>query len=159
MRTKKIEIDVEILQYEELCESDRQVVDAAKESTQHSYTPYSKFNVGAAVLLANGEIIQGSNQENSAYPSGLCAERVTMFYANSRYPDIAPKTLAIATFAGGQFMADPITPCGACRQVLIDSETRYGQNIAVLLYGTKYIYKLKCVRDLMPLAFDQESLV
>lgn len=159
MRTKKIEIDVEILQYEELCESDRQVVDAAKESTQHSYTPYSKFNVGAAVLLANGEIIQGSNQENSAYPSGLCAERVTMFYANSRYPDIAPKTLAIATFAGGQFMADPITPCGACRQVLIDCETRYGQNIAVLLYGTKYIYKLKCVRDLMPLAFDQESLV
>lgn len=159
MRTKKIEIDVEILQYEELCESDRQVVDAAKEATQHSYTPYSKFNVGAAVLLANGEIIQGSNQENSAYPSGLCAERVTMFYANSRYPDIAPKTLAIATFAGGQFMADPITPCGACRQVLIDSETRYGQNIAVLLYGTKYIYKLKCVRDLMPLAFDQESLV
>lgn len=159
MRTKKIEIDVEILQYEELCESDRQVVDAAKEATQHSYTPYSKFNVGAAVLLVNGEIIQGSNQENSAYPSGLCAERVTMFYANSRYPDIAPKTLAIATFAGGQFMADPITPCGACRQVLIDSETRYGQNIAVLLYGTKYIYKLKCVRDLMPLAFDQESLV
>lgn len=159
MRTKKIEIDVEILQYEELCESDRQVVDAAKEATQHSYTPYSKFNVGAAVLLANGEIIQGSNQENSAYPSGLCAERVTMFYANSRYPDIAPKTLAIATFAGGRFMADPITPCGACRQVLIDSETRYGQNIAVLLYGTKYIYKLKCVRDLMPLAFDQESLV
>lgn len=159
MRTKKIEIDVEILQYEELCESDRQVVDAAKEATQHSYTPYSKFNVGAAVLLANGEIIQGSNQENSAYPSGLCAERVTMFYANSRYPDIAPKTLAIATFAGGQFMADPITPCGACRQVLIDCETRYGQNIAVLLYGTKYIYKLKCVRDLMPLAFDQESLV
>ncbi len=159
MRTKKIEIDVEVLQYEELCESDRTVVDAAKEATKRSYTPYSKFNVGAALLLANGEIIQGSNQENSAYPSGLCAERVTMFYANSRYPDIAPKTLAIATFAGGEFLPDPITPCGACRQVLIDSEVRYGQDIAVLLYGAKYIYKLKSVRDLMPLAFDKECLV
>ena len=159
MRTKKIEIDVEVLQYEELCESDRMVVDAAKEATKRSYTPYSKFNVGAALLLAIGEIIQGSNLEKSAYPSGLCAERVTMFYANSRYPDVAPKTLAIATFAGGEFLPDPITPCGACRQVLIDSEVRYGQDIAVLLYGAKYIYKLKSVRDLMPLAFDKECLV
>lgn len=159
MRTKKIKINVEVLAYEELCEADRRLVDAAKEATKRSYAPYSKFSVGAALLLSNGETIQGSNQENSAYPSGLCAERVTMFYANSRYPEAAPKTLAIATFAGGEFLPDPITPCGACRQVLVDSEARYGQNIAVLLYGAKYIYKLKSVRDLMPLAFDKESLV
>lgn len=159
MKTKKIEIDVEVLQYEELTDTDRELIDAAKEATKASYAPYSHFRVGAAVRLENGIILQGSNQENAAYPSGLCAERVTMFYANSRYPDVAPRTLAIATFAGGDFLAEPITPCGACRQALIDSETRYGKDISVLLFGTKYIYKVKCIRDLMPLAFDKESLV
>ncbi len=159
MKTKKIEIDIEVLQYEELSENDRQLVDAAKEATKTSYVPYSHFRVGAAVQLESGEILKGSNQENSAYPSGLCAERVTMFYANSRYPNIAPTALAIATFADGEFLPDPITPCGSCRQVLIETEKRYGKDIIVLLYGEKYIYKLKKVRDLMPLAFDQTSLV
>ncbi len=159
MQTKKIEIDVEVLQYEELTAPDRELIDVAKEATKSSFAPYSRFNVGAAVRLENGVILHGSNQENSAYPSGLCAERVTIFYANAHYPDIAPRTLAIATFAGGDFLSDPITPCGACRQVLIDCEKRYGKDIAVLLFGKKYIYKVKCIRDLMPLAFDEESLV
>lgn len=159
MRKKKIEIDVEVLQYEELNDADREMIDAAKEATKSSYSPYSKFQVGAALRMANGEIVRGANQENSAFPSGLCAERVTMFYANAHFPGVAPRTLAIATFAGGEFLPDPITPCGACRQVLVDVEARFGQDISVLLYGTKYTYKLKCVRDLMPLAFDDDSLV
>ena len=100
----------------------------------------------------------GTNQENAAYPSGLCAERVAMFYANSQYPNVAPKALAIATFAGGDFLEEPITPCGACRQVLLESEMRYGEDIDVLLYGRKYIYKISNVKSLLPLAFDEKAL-
>jgi len=82
-----------------------------------------------------------------------------MFYANSQYPDVAPVALAIATQTEGSFLAQPITPCGSCRQVLLESEERFRRPIEVLLYGTEYVYKLKQVRDLMPLAFDKESLV
>ena len=123
-----------------------------------SYAPYSNFNVGAAVRMSNGEIVTGSNQENAASPSGLCAERVTMFYANSRYPNVAPKALAIATFVDGDFLEEPITPCGACRQVLLEREVRYGVNIDVLLYGKKGIYKISSVKDLLPLSFDRSML-
>ena len=94
-----------IYAYEELSDEYKQLVDEAKKVTQNAYAPYSKFNVGAALLLENGEIVCGTNQENAAYPSGLCAERVTMFYANSRYPNVAPRAIAIATFEG---MAYPI---------------------------------------------------
>ena len=158
MRLKKIETEIEVYRFEELSESDQALVEQAKAATERSYTPYSKFQVGAALRLANGVILQGSNQENAAYPSGLCAERVTMFYANSQYPDVAPLALAIATQTGGNFLAQPITPCGSCRQVLLESEERFRQPIEVLLYGTEYVYKIKQIRDLMPLAFDKESL-
>ena len=88
MKENKIEIPVKVYAYEELSEANRQLIDKAKEMTYHSYAPYSHFSVGAAALLANGEIVCGSNQENAAYPSGICAERTTLFYANSQYPDV-----------------------------------------------------------------------
>lgn len=159
MQTKKIETVVEVYRFEELSEFDQQLIDKAKESTQRSYAPYSKFKVGAALRLENGIIVQGSNQENAAYPSGLCAERVTMFYANSQYPEVKPVSLAIATYTLNGFLVEPITPCGSCRQVLLETEKRYQQDIEVLLYGTAYVYKIKRVSDLMPLAFDKESLL
>ena len=159
MRLKKIETEIEVYRFDELSESDQALVNQAKAAKERSYAPYSKFQVGAALRLANDVVLQGCNQENAAYPSGLCAERVTMFYANSQYPEVAPVALAIATQTEGAFLAQPITPCGSCRQVLLESEERFRRPIEVLLYGTEYVYKLKQVRDLMPLAFDKESLV
>ena len=158
MIERKIEISVMVYAYEELSEEYKRLVDEAKNATQNAYAPYSEFNVGAAVLLENGEMVSGTNQENAAYPSGLCAERVTMFYANSKYPNVAPKALAIATFAGGDFLDEPITPCGACRQVLLESEIRYGVDMDVLLYGTRGVYVVKSVKALLPLAFDKGAL-
>lgn len=153
-----LEIPIVVYEYSELPEMYRKVVDEAKKATSSSYAKYSKFQVGAAVLLDNGEIISGSNQENAAYPSGLCAERVTMFYANSKYPESAPKLLAIAAFTNGDFLDSPVTPCGACRQVLLECEVRYGSDIEVLLYGKKEIYKIRSIKDLLPLSFKESDL-
>ena len=158
MEERKIVTNVLVYNYEELSDVYKMLVDEAKKATQNSYAPYSKFNVGAAILLENGEVVSGTNQENAAYPSGLCAERVTMFYANSKYPDVAPKALAIATYADGDFLEEPITPCGACRQVLLESEIRYDVDIDVLLYGRKGVYVVKSVKALLPSAFDKSAL-
>lgn len=155
MQEKQLRINVIASNFDELNESERQLLIKAKEAAQSSYAPYSKFHVGAAVLLENGEVIQGSNQENVAYPSGLCAERVTMFYANSKFPDVAPRMLAIAALSQEGFLHNPISPCGSCRQVLLETEMRYGKNIEVLLFGTDVIYKLKSSKDLLPLAFEK----
>ncbi len=144
--------------YDELNEIEKKLIDAAKEATQSAYAPYSKFQVGAAILLDNNEIITGNNQENAAYPSGLCAERTTLFYANARYPDQKPVLLAVAAYYNGDFIANAITPCGSCRQVVLEAETRYGSNIRLLLYGKKEIYIIESIKDLLPLSFDGSNL-
>lgn len=154
----KIEIRICSLHYDELNEEDRRLIEQAKEATQRSYAPYSRFSVGAAALLANGEIVTGSNQENAASPSGLCAERTTLFYANSRYPDQAVKTLAIAARNASGFTGKPISPCGACRQVLLETERRHGSPIRILLYGTTEIYLTNGIDNLLPLSFSGEFL-
>lgn len=158
MIERKIVTSVLVYAYEELSDEYKRLVDEARNVTKNAYAPYSKFNVGAAILLENGEVVSGTNQENAAYPSGLCAERVTMFYANSRYPNVAPKAIAIATFADGDFLEEPITPCGACRQVLLESEVRYGKDIVVLLFGRNGVYVLPNVKGLLPLSFDKSFL-
>ena len=135
------------------------MIDKAKEATSRSYAPYSKFSVGAAALLKNGVIVTGTNQENAAYPSGTCAERTTLFYANSQYPDQPVQTLAIAARnEQGKFLEDPITPCGACRQVMLEMETRYRQPMRILLYGEKEIYEMQKVGDLLPFSFDASAM-
>ena len=154
----KIEIRICSLHYDELNEEDRRLIEQAKEATQRSYAPYSRFSVGAAALLANGEIVTGSNQENAASPSGLCAERTTLFYANSRYPDQAVKTLAIAARNASGFTGKPISPCGACRQVLLETARRHGSPIRILLYGTTEIYLTNGIDNLLPLSFSGEFL-
>lgn len=130
----------------------------AKKQTEKAYAVYSNFQVGAALLLENGEIVTGSNQENSAYPSGLCAERTAIFYANAQYPDSAVIMMAIAAFTNGSFLPEPITPCGACRQVLLESENRYNKNMEIILYGTEKTYILENAKQLLPLSFSKESL-
>lgn len=154
MKQIKLEIDIEARRYDELTEEDRQLIEAACEATARSYAPYSHFAVGAAALLENGTVVTGTNQENAAYPSGLCAERTTLFYANSQYPNQAVKTLAIAARTENDFLKTPIPPCGACRQVLLETEKRYGKSMRILLYSKSDIYILNGVSGLLPLSFD-----
>lgn len=142
------------LSFSELNPTQQKLVEVAKSATSRSYSPYSHFSVGAAVMLDNDAIVSGSNQENIAYPSGLCAERTAMFSANSQYPDSAPVAIAIAAFNNGAFTEQPITPCGACRQVLIESEQRFHHQIEVILYGEKQILLVKNISSLLPLSFD-----
>lgn len=145
--------------FEELSEIDQQLIEKAKEATYRSYTPYSKFNVGAAALLGNDIIVTGSNQENAAYPSGLCAERTTLFYANSQYPDQPVTTLAIAARDEKGFLVQPISPCGACRQVILETQNRFGNKLRILLYGENAIYDIATINDLLPLSFDKDFLI
>ncbi len=133
---------------------DRTLVEKAIEATKHSYAPYSNFNVGAALLLDNGEIITGSNQENAAYPSGLCAERTAMFYASSQYPQHAILKIAIAATQGGVLCGNPATPCGSCRQVMAQYQLRGGKPMQIILAGGEKILKFEKVDDLLPLIFD-----
>ena len=159
---KQLEIKTLINEYsfEELSELDKKLVIAAKEATQRAYAPFSKYNVGAAILLDNGRIVEGSNQENAAYPSGTCAERTAAFYASSSNPGMAFKKLAVAAWINpGEgkdmeegFQKHPVSPCGGCRQALLEYEHLYG-NIEVILYGREKIYILPSIKALLPLAF------
>lgn len=159
MKTLKIEIPVIVYDFDDLSEADKKLVEEAKKATYQSYSPYSHFRVGAAVLMANGEIVTGSNQENAAYPSGLCAERTALFYANSTYPETAVKTICIAARNEiGLFTNQPVSPCGACRQVMAEVETRSKCPLRVLLFGNDGIYEFKGVESLLPFSFKSESM-
>lgn len=152
-------IEITLKHEEELDNAEQQLLQVAKAATLRSYAPYSHFRVGAAVALENGEIISGNNQENSSYPQGLCAERTTLFYASSRYPDTPVTTLCIAARdSSGEFTKVPISPCGGCRQVMLETEHRYRKSIKVMLYGTDGIYILQSASDLLPVGFNQDSL-
>ena len=143
---------------EELEKEDQILVEEARKAALRSYAPYSKFNVGAALLLNNGEIVQGNNQENSAYPSGLCAERVAVFYANAKHPNVPVKAIAITSRTNGNFLEIPVPPCGSCRQVLLEAEDRYKQPIKVILCGKSKFRIIKSIKQLLPLFFDKEML-
>ena len=137
MKDLTLQIDIKIYDYSELSDADRQLIDSAREATQRSYAPYSHFSVGAAARLADGTVVTGTNQENAAYPSGLCAERTTLFYANSQYPDQAVETLAIAARNERDFLDDPIPPCGACRQVMLETENASSTPCAFYFSGKR----------------------
>lgn len=158
MKEKNIKISVRIFSFQELPANYQKLVEEAKMQTKKAYAPYSKFSVGAAVLLADNSIVGGNNQENAAYPSGLCAERVAIFSANAQHPDQKVMALAIAAFTNNNFLQTPITPCGACRQVLLETENRFSNEIEIILYGEKEIYLVKKAADLLPLNFSQDNL-
>ena len=142
----------------EFNESDQKLIKLAREATKNSYAPYSKFNVGACVLLENGKTFSGNNQENAAYPSGLCAERVAIFYANSKYPEIPVTAIAICARNQSGLLKTPVTPCGACRQVLLESEMRFKTPIKVILIGEEKIITIDNISQLLPLNFEKDSL-
>jgi len=141
---------------EELSSEQRTLISKAIEAGKNAYAPYSGFNVGAAVRLENGEIITGSNQENAAYPSGLCAERVALFYAGAKYPGTRILSVAIAATKGGKPVGKPVSPCGGCRQVMVETERRHARPMEILLYGTEKIRIIHNASDLLPLPFTLE---
>ena len=155
MTNKEIKIAyTEYASIEELQPQDRLLAEAAVEAVALSYAPYSNFNVGAAVQFEDGEIVKGANQENAAYPSGLCAERTALFYASASRPNKAMTAIAIAAGQNGHICESPATPCGACRQVMAQYQTKSGMPMAVLLVGASKVWKFEKVDDLLPLIFD-----
>lgn len=158
MKSIKIETNIAIYTYSELSESEKRVVTAAREATSGAYAPYSGFHVGAALLLSNGDIISGNNQENGAYPSGMCAERVAINYAKSIHPELSIEMIAIVASQNGKgFTKEMVAPCGGCRQVLTETEMRQSSPIRVLMVGENGIWVVESGSDLMPLTFSLDK--
>lgn len=156
MTRKDIVTPVEVAAYDELSASDRRLAELAREAASRAYAPYSRFHVGAAILLDNDEIVTGANQENVAYPSGTCAERSACFYAHARYPEAKFRTIAIAAVGtDGKEVAEPVAPCGACRQALLEYEMLAAAPVRVILCGRDECYILPSVSSTLPLAFTE----
>lgn len=157
---KKISFDITV--YDSLTElknDDQNLMSAAVKARQKAYAPYSSFNVGASVLLENGEIIEGNNQENASYPSGLCAERVAVFYAGAKYPGMKIKTIAITAASLNHEVSEPAAPCGNCRQAISEYEFRQQEPIRILLMGeTGSVIECNSLADLLPLGFNSSFL-
>lgn len=160
MKERKITISFnEYAEDEKLPEGDSFLVEQATLALKTSYAPYSQFRVGAAVLLEDGEVILGSNQENTAYPSGLCAERVAIFTAKAKYPDMPIKAIAVTARTDNFEVNSPITPCGACRQVIAETEKRQNSKIKIIMKGeTGPVLSADGIESLLPLVFHEEKL-
>jgi cytidine deaminase len=155
---KKIQFSASFEQYadkDDLDTFDKKMMDLAIEARDRSYSPYSQFSVGAAVLLENGEIVTGNNQENAAYPSGMCAERVAIWTASAMYPDVKVLKLALSGKSKLRLVETPVSPCGACRQVLSEYESKQNSDIEIYFTGeTGKVIKTTSVRNLLPFSFD-----
>lgn len=165
MKERKIIALLKEYKPEELPSAYNDLVDAAKAAAARAHAPYSKFHVGAAIRMENGDIVSGANQENAAFSSGTCAERSACFYAASRYPGMPFRQIAIAAYSEEKqpegsatiphlFQGSPISPCGSCRQALLEYEAMHG-DIEVILYGQDAIYILPSVKSLLPLSFTE----
>lgn len=141
----------------ELPDSEKMLLNAAIEAVDGSYAPYSNFNVGAAVLLQGGEIVTGSNQENAASPSGLCAERVALFAAHHHYPDTPIEAIAIAAKTNGEITSELVYPCAACVQVMVESQYRSGKPIKVIIGSASKIQVIDSINHLLPFSFSNLS--
>ena len=139
---------------EEMNPEDRELAAEAIKAMQGAYAPYSHFHVGAAVRMSNGQIVRGANQENAAFPSGLCAERTAMFAAGARYPDKDMLSIALAGGVMGRLGREPATPCGACRQVMAQYQAKSGKPMSVIMISSERIWKFEKVDDILPLIFD-----
>jgi cytidine deaminase len=143
---------------EELPDGYKTLIDRARDSSEQAWAPYSQFRVGAAVRLKSGMILTGNNQENAAYPAGLCAERTALFYANANFPGDPVMAIAVTAQNARGLLAEPVKPCGGCRQAMLETESRYNQPITIILEGKDSIYVLDGVTSLLPLSFNRNSL-
>lgn len=158
MESLVIKSEIKRCQYEELDNDEKRLIDKAIEATNNSYSPYSNFKVGAAIRLDDGTEIIGANQENAAFGVTLCAERSAIFNAQSNYPERPITHLAIAARNERGLLASPITPCGSCRQVILEIEQRYKRPIKIYLYGERCVYIIDGVRSLLPLSFVDDAM-
>jgi cytidine deaminase len=143
----------------DLSKKEAELLLAAQKMVKTAYAPYSEFHVGAAVLLENGKIVTGNNQENAAYPSGLCAERVAIFYAGAQYPNLAIKAVAVAVKSKNVLVSEPLSPCGGCRQVIAEYENKFEKPIRIIMSGEKgQIYIAQSIESLLPLMFSKKYL-
>ena len=151
------EINIQYEEYksiEELNAEDRELAAEAIKAMEGAYAPYSHFHVGAAVRMSNGQIVRGANQENAAFPSGLCAERTAMFAAGARYPDKDMLSIALAGGVMGRLGGQPATPCGACRQVMAQYQAKSGKPMSVIMISADKVWKFEKVDDILPLIFN-----
>jgi len=159
---KKIKIEAELEVYEDFSELPQDVQQLMKEAfaaRDSAYAPYSEFHVGAALLLSNGEIVRGSNQENAAYPSGLCAERTAIYYAGANFPDEKLEIMAISATGKRKPSTTPIPPCGACRQAIAEYEVKQKQPVVIYFMGASgKVFKSDSLSNLLPFIFTQEYL-
>lgn len=153
MTERIISTKIQVLAYTELSEADKNLVMRAREATHHSYSPWSHYCVGAALLLQNGVTIIGANQENAAF-AGICAERSACYNAGANYPGVPISKIAIAAFQNGDFVEQPCSPCGVCRQALLEFEVQARQPIEVFLVGRDTVYRIMGVKSLLPLGFE-----
>ncbi len=157
---KELKISFEVISsYQDLNDTEKQLYHAAKKVRETAYANYSNFLVGCALLLENGEIVTGSNQENAAYPSGLCAERTTIYWTSANYPDTKIQKMFVIGGPRDLPAIQPIPPCGACRQSILEYEAK--QNEEIEIYFTTLegeIFKTNSVRDLLPFSFDSSFL-
>lgn len=143
----------------ELSKKDASLLARAKGALKHSYSPYSNFKVAAAVLLANGEVVTGTNQENAAFPVGICAEGTALSAVSALYPKVAVKKIAITVKSGHQKITHPVAPCGICRQRLLEYETRFNSSIEIIMMGEEgEVYSVGSVKELLPLSFSKDDL-
>jgi cytidine deaminase len=142
----------------ELGAEDQELIRASVEAARSAYAPYSQFRVGAAVRLESGRIVHGANVENAAFPSGICAERTALAASITNYPDDRPVTLAISAISEDGSVAEQVTPCGNCRQVIAEEESRWNRQIRILLAGKNKIIELEGIGQLLPLQFNRKNL-
>ena len=159
---KQVEIICSLSEFEneeELSADDRRLINEAKLSMNNAYAPYSDFFVGAAILLENGTIVRGNNQENASYPIGLCAERVAIFAAGANYPGVKIKSLAVAARSNRFNVNSPVPPCGACRQAIAEYEHRFDKSIRIIMTGSSgKIIVSESIGNLLPLQFNSDDL-
>ena len=160
MKKRILKTTVEVYASEkELSLVDQKLLKKAKQALKKSYSPYSNFKVGAAILLNNGKMMSGSNQENAAYPSGMCAERVAIWKASSSFPNKKVKKIAIAAISSNKKLDRPVGPCGACRQTLFEYEVKQGKDVEVIFMGEiGNVIKTNSIASLLPFSFDNTYL-
>lgn len=153
-----IKSEIRFCMYEEMDEEAQRLIDKAISATKNAYSPYSEFKVGAALRLDDGTELIGANQENAAFSVTMCAERSAIFNAQSNYPSLPITHIAIAAQNKQGLISEPVAPCGSCRQVILEMEQRYKRKIQIYLYGTKGVYILNSIKDILPLSFADDSM-
>jgi Cytidine deaminase len=158
MEEKKIEFTYKVLKTEELSADDALLRRIVIESAGYAYAPYSKYNVGAAVVIGGGGHVRGNNQENAVYPLGICAERLAIFNCMSKFPQAVITTMGVVAVKD-DIIQPSVTPCGACRQVLLETELNQGEDIRIVLFGNDEAIIIPSAKDLLPLYFEKNNVL